>query len=73
MEQVLTKLESEIDRTPHDDFDRGWNAALRLAIREIKAAQQSVQQDGVKVCRCKRVGNRWKESQRCEIHSLARR
>ena len=43
MEQVLNKLKSQIDLYPLDDWDRGWNAAIRLAIREIEAAQQSVQ------------------------------
>ena len=40
MEQVIEKLKSEIDQNPQDDWNRGWNAAVWVAIKAIEAAQQ---------------------------------
>jgi hypothetical protein len=33
------ELEAQIDHTPHDDFDRGWNAAMRHAIKKARALE----------------------------------
>lgn len=36
MKKVIAELKSKIDEYPQDEWDRGWNAALRISIREAE-------------------------------------
>ena len=36
MEKVIAELKSKIDEYPQDEWDRGWNAALKISIREAE-------------------------------------
>lgn len=36
MKKVIAELKSKINEHPQDEWDRGWNAALRISIREAE-------------------------------------
>jgi hypothetical protein len=56
VKEIIEKLKAEIDQAPIDDFDSGWNAAIRNAIIIVEQAAQPTRAPDAANRRCPECG-----------------